>query len=239
MTMIVFSRKLPLLVLNAGVCIVFGGCFTREEPFYEESQIVQDSRLPGAYENVMMGPPEQKDEASWSITPSNDEGGKYEVLVREHDVRVELLATLFRVGTNLFLDLYPLTDSGVSIPGDVPTVSQVLRGAMYEPLHVVWKVELSGDAISYSFPFRRGEMAALEKAPELKRTAKGGRVFIPGSAKDAQNYLLKFKDDPAVFDYKGRLVKKKGDTQRSGPANRSQPVASDTNRTSAAAGSVR
>ena len=119
--------------------------------------------------------------------------------------------------------------------------TEALRGVMYKPLHVVWKVELSDDAVSYWFPYGNGVMAALRQAPELKteRTDRAERILLPGGPKEAQKYLLKFKDDASVFNYKGRLVRKKTDVQPDRAANGSQPVRSETNRTSSAAGSRR
>ncbi|MCX6924546.1 MAG: hypothetical protein NT154_15230, partial [Verrucomicrobia bacterium] len=106
--------------------------------------------------------------ALWFIAPSVAHPGKYEFTIRESDVTVVLLGTFFRVGTNLFLDLHPLRDSGVYRVGGTPTVTEAIRGAMFKPLHVAWKTELTGDGLSYSFPYGNGVMAALRQAPELK-----------------------------------------------------------------------
>ena len=134
-------KSIPFLVILA--CVVLSGCFTRDEPFYEESQIVQSPQLQEApYKNIAEG---RDDGSKWFVTLSLDSPGKYEFIIQESDVTVKLLGTLFRVNTNLFLDLYPLTDSGVYHVGGAVSVTEMLRSAMYKPLHVIWKVELSDD----------------------------------------------------------------------------------------------
>ena len=84
-------------------------------------------------------------------------------------------------------------------------------------------------------------MAALRQAPELKTdpVESAARILLPGPPKEAQKYLLKFKDDASVFNYKGRLVRKKTAAQPERAVNGSQPIRSETNRTSSGAGSRR
>jgi hypothetical protein len=231
-------RKLIPLVVTV-TCVLLSGCFTREDAFYEDSQVVQ-APLQGAYRNIMELTGHSDGGASWFIAPSMDYPGKYEFTIQESDVTVVLLGTFFSVGTNLFLDLYPLRDSGVYRVGGTATVTEAIRGAMFKPLHVAWKVQLTGDGLDYWFPYGNGVMAALRQAPELKAepAQPPARVFLPGSPKEAQKYLMKFKDDASVFNYKGRLVKH-SEAQPNGAANRSQPIRSETNRPPAAAGSGR
>ena len=198
-------HKLALVPLIAGT-LVLAGCFTCESPFYEDAQITQDPRMEGFYENEVQG---QKDECSWRITRNLDYPGKYELVIKDHSATVELLATLFRVETNLFLDLYPLTDSGVYTPGDVPTVSQFVRRALYEPHHAVCKVKVSDEGLKYWVPAGRGISAALQKAPELKPNVSrsGDCIKLPPSTKQAQTYLRRFADDASVFTAEGMLKK--------------------------------
>jgi hypothetical protein len=230
------QKLIPLVVTVS--CVILSGCFTREDAFYEDSQVVQ-APVQGAYQNIMDATGHTDGGASWFITPSVDHAGKYEFTIRESDVTVVLLGTFFRVGTNLFLDLYPLRDSGVYRVAGAATVTEAIRGAMFKPLHVVWKTELTGDSLSYSFPHGNGVVAALRQAPELKAepAESAARIILSGSPKDAQKYLMRFKDDASVFNYKGRLVKRRD--AHDGAANGSQPIRAGTNRTSASPGSGR
>jgi len=200
------------------------GCFTREAPFYEESQIEQIPNLGGQYRTLGEAGAEHDDGTSWSIFSSTDFPGKYEVVVRESEATVRLLAVVFRVETNLFVDLYPLRDSGVHHEPSVASVTEIIRAAMWKPMHVVWKIEISDGAVNYAYPLGNGVMAALQKDPELKGEPAESpmRILVPGTEKEAQKHLLRFKDDNSVFSFRGRLVKK--EAQPNGAANRGQPT---------------
>jgi hypothetical protein len=197
--------NVPLLAL-----VLLSGCFTCEVPFYEDSQIVQDARLEGTYDNSRDG---AKDESVWTIKRSMNHEGKYDVSVKDEDVSVELVATLFRLDKQLFVDLYPLHDSGVRHVAGVPTVSEAIRSTMYERRHVVWKVEFTDAGLTYWFPHGHGVAVVWRQAPELKPPSVDERqtIRLPPNTKDAQKYLKRFVGDPAVFGYKGELLRRKKD----------------------------
>ena len=191
------------------------GCFTSEQPFYEDSQIIQDVRIEGRHENYIHSPPSSTGEGSkegsvWVIRASESKRGKYDVHVRDKEVSIRLLGTLFQVEKSMFLDLYPLTDSGVRFEPGSATISEVMRLAFYSPRHVVWKVELSDTGIKYSLPaFGKGVFRAVELAPELRsHVTKEELVHLRGPTKESQKYLLRFANDELVFNYKGELKKK-------------------------------
>jgi hypothetical protein len=210
------TRKIILGLLTLA-CIFVNGCFTCVAPFYEDGQIIQDSRIEGLHSNVGMasGP----DDTEWLIKPSVEFKGKYDVEVREGRSSALLLGTLFRVDKFVFFDLYPIKDS----PEDAsqsgpPSVTELIRSIMYEPRHVAWKVEITDTSLNYWFPAGNGIVAALKQAPELKGKPVRGTleeqptITLPASTKEAQKYLLRFAADPNVFNYKGQLIKKKNGT---------------------------
>src|SRR5882672_7727382 len=102
------------IVVVAAVALT--GCFTCVVPFYEEGQMVQDLRIEGTHDSLKDG---RKDESIWVIEPTHerDERGnlhrKYDIFVRDGNVSVQLVGTLFRLDKTLFFDLYPVRDSGV------------------------------------------------------------------------------------------------------------------------------
>jgi len=203
-----FMRRI-LLLLSFFAAALVTGCFTCEAPFYEDNQIVQDERIKGTYENAKDG---KKDGSVWTFKLGIDFEGKYDVLVEDGAVSVELVGTLFRLEKQLFLDLYPLHDSGVRhVAGGAPTVSEVIRSTMYERRHVVWKVDVSDTGLTYWFPFGNGAAAAWQQAPELKPKNVEGPTLLPPSTKEAQKYLRRFVGDAAVFNFKGELTKRKKD----------------------------
>ena len=208
-----------LMIASAGLT----GCFTSVAPFYEESQIIQDARIEGRHENYIHSPPSKTGEGSkegsvWTIRASEGEGkrGKYDVHVRDKEVSIKLIGTLFKVEEMVFLDLYPVTDSGVRFAPEATSISEIMRLAFYSPRHVVWKVELSDIGIKYSLPsFKNGTFSAARQAPELSpHVTEHGILVLPGPAKESQKYLLRFANDESVFNYKGELKKKEEGTKR-------------------------
>ena len=197
-----------ILLLTLVATALLSGCFTCEAPFYEDSQIVQDARIEGTHDSSREG---KKDESVWTIKRSMDFEGKYDVSVRDGAVSVELVGTLFRLDKQLFLDLYPLHDSGVRREAGVPTVSEAIRSTMYERRHVVWKVEITDAGLTYWFPYGNGAAAAWRQAPELKPASVEERqtIRLPPSTKEAQKYLRRFMGDASVFNYKGELLRRK------------------------------
>ena len=202
-----------LLVCCVLIVAAFGGsgCFTSVAPFYEESQVVQDARMEGRHESY--SGEESKDDSVWWIAASADQKGKYDVRIRDGQVSIHLVGTLFRVERMMFLDLYPVTDSGVRQAGPGVAVSEFVRAAFYSRRHVVWKVEISDAAIKYSMPVKNGAYSAAKQAPELKShvTDDGTTLAFPGPAKESQKYLMRFADDASVFNFKGELRKMKED----------------------------
>lgn len=199
-------RVFVVFALGLAVMVV-SGCFTSEGPFYEEKQITQDKRLEGSFENSSM---DKKDGTSWDIWPDLDNEGKYHIRITDGPATIELLGTLFKLDGRLFMDLFPMSDSGIHHVAGAVTVSEAIHGIMFRPVHAVWKVELSTNGIAYSFPTGNGNMAALREAPELKAMYDTNRqVFLmPHSPKVSQKFLARFATNTSVFNYKGELKRK-------------------------------
>ena len=153
---------------------------------------------------------DKKDGTSWDIWPDLDNEGKYHIRVGDGPATIELLGTLFKLDGQMFMDLFPMSDSGVYHVGGAVTVSETIHGIMFRPVHAVWTVELSTNGIAYSFPTGNGNMAALREAPELKAMYDTNRqVFLmPNSPKVSQKYLTRFATNTSVFNYKGELKRK-------------------------------
>lgn len=202
----VASRLATLVVLGFAV-ILFSGCFTSESPFYEEKQIVQDDRIIGTYED-------RQDQSSWYVVRSQDAPGKYRLLLTDGgNAQSELVGTLFRLDNILYLDLFPLSDSGMRHDaGGPPTVSELVHLTLYERRHLVVKIELSDTNCVFWIPSRKGIAEAAELAPELKMKpgAVGPVMTFLGSTTNAQAYLHKFGTNSKVFDQKGQMKKSGG-----------------------------
>jgi hypothetical protein len=193
---------------SVGILVLLVGCFTSTNPVYEENQIIQDKRVEGEFDNLTSG---KKDGSVWTITASSEHKGQYHIAVKDGDVRVELLGTMFRLEKTVFLDLFPIKDSGVNQGADMPTASQIIRAATYERRHVILKLELSDSEMTYLLPFGNGLAAALKKASGLQRRTEGDEaemLVLPESKKKAQNILRQLADDSSVFNCKGQLIRK-------------------------------
>ena len=151
---------------NRVACLTLGlllsGCFTSTEPVWEAGQVFEDARIEGRYANE--NGDGKKDGSTWFISPSH-RARSYDVVVREGSAQIELEGTLFRLGTVAFLDLYPVRDSGMRDSGGAVSVTDVLHHYVYDPRHILWKVEISDTNVTYRFPSKKGVLAAAKRHP--------------------------------------------------------------------------
>jgi hypothetical protein len=189
-----------------------GGCFTSEEAIYDNEQVISDPRIEGHYLNHNQdGKPMQ---SLWWIRPSgNPQFGprRYEVRVTDGPASMTLIGALFRLNSGLYFDLYPREDSGAwNKPGEV-TDSQLLHGAVFRAQHVIWKVDITDSEIVYRAPAGNGVFAAARRSSKVMVTPKRDNSFsaivLPRSKTESQQYLEDIGDDPAIYNYKGKLVK--------------------------------
>jgi len=176
-----------------------------EGPFYEDSQLIQDKRIEGTFDDG------KGDEVKWTVSRNKD-SKRYTIQLTDGDSKPELTGALFRLGDTLFLDLFPLKESAAKrVPGGAPSTSEILRVIMAEKKHFVMKVEFTEDGVSFWYPAGNSVAFASMKAPELKVKVIGemGVLIFPNSPKESQKYLLRFAKDAAVFSSKGHLIRKK------------------------------
>jgi hypothetical protein len=192
-----------LLLFVTAICL--SGCFRSQSPFYENEQIVQDDRIVGTYED-------RPSESTWWVSRSQDFPGKYQLLLKDDNATAELVGTLFRLNDILYLDIFPIKDSGMRPdPGGPPTTSELVHSILYQPQHLVWKVELSETNFVFWSPSKRGISQALKIAPELKpksgSMAETLTLQLPDSTKDSQVYLRRFGTNTMIFDNRGQMAK--------------------------------
>jgi hypothetical protein len=94
-------RTLAALALSlAGLGWLLVGCVpTGVHPFYRETDVIQDPALLGVWKDK----PDGKER--WTFTPG--EGNGYALEIQSDDQRAVLVAHLFKLGKERFLDLYP------------------------------------------------------------------------------------------------------------------------------------
>jgi len=191
--------------------VLLTGCFTSVDPVFDDNQIVNDPRIEGHFTNQAQDGNALK--STWWVRPSVDFQKHYEVWVTDGPATIELIGTLFRLDKSLYLDLYPMHDSGQwHKPSEPQTESEMLHSVVFDPRHLIWKVEISDSSISYAVPTRNGVGQAVGLLPELRTSVRAAGelaiILLPKSKKDAQECLRKFGDNPKIFDWKGKLIKK-------------------------------
>jgi hypothetical protein len=185
------------------------GCLFSEGPVYEEKQVFQDKRMEGDFDSSDGA--SRSDTTRWSVSRSKQDNKKYTMIFTDGDAKQELTGTLFRLDDMVFLDLFPVKESGVKhVPGGSVTSSEVLHSIMALKKHFVVKIEFGTNDVNYFIPNPNGVMMGSRKAPELKIQPMGeiAALILPSPAKEAQKYLLQFGKDTSVFNAKGHLVKK-------------------------------
>ena len=125
------------------------GCLTSPNPFYEDSDIIQDPRFVGFFVDENCG---------LTATISVDKALKdhYMVSLADYGCTANYLATLFKLKNSVFVDLVPLSDEktlktsieGYPSAGDLlQTVSHDVKISTSTRLHVLYRLSVSDQRI--------------------------------------------------------------------------------------------
>jgi hypothetical protein len=208
-----FTMRFYQLVLLLILPLLLTGCLTSVDPVFDDDQIVNDPHIEGHFSN------QDKDgqplKSKWHIQQMIDSPTHYHVWVEDGPASLELVATLFRLDKALYLDLYPIGDSGQwHKPSEPQTESEMLHSVVFDARHLIWKVEISDASISYAVPTRNGVGQAVGLVPELRTSVRAvgelAIILLPKSKKEAQECLKKFGENPKIFDWNGKLMKNPG-----------------------------
>jgi hypothetical protein len=185
-----FARFGTLFVLAVMISF-WSGCFISTVPFYKDSQV---SDVPWGGEYALVG----AGTGNLSATAQSNEVA----LVIYRPDGMSFRGTVFRLATNLFLDISPCQSS-----------RSCLEQLLYLPLHTIGKVQLSNDTIRLSLP--TGLDYAIKTSPGLRdKLADAGFR----STADAQSFLSKYADDTNVFKGEGELIFRKIETTPERPS---------------------
>jgi len=188
--------KLALILLP--LVVLFSGCLTSEDPFYEEADVVVDDRLIGTYDEGTNSP------SLWMVEKSLDYKGWYFVNFlsdeRQPQCSIRFRGVLFQVGTNRFLDLYPLLKACDYIPANPPSPIELLQGITLQPLHLVVRINPSTNSIQIGVARDEGIRIAMEKSPGLWNTKSTREVarMIPDTSKQRE-FLARHGGDTNIF----------------------------------------
>lgn len=199
--------KLRRLLLLLATGFLLSGCLTSPNPFYADADIVQDERILGDYREP---PTAGGFQEGFVVEPNDDQVGRYRVRYTESSYWMTFAATLFRVGGNTFLDIYPESDSGVSRdPGGPPTGTQILRGLTYQRLHLVLRITISDQGVGFSVVRRKELDVLIGRDPSLRQYGRGESLLLPMATPDLRKLLEKIGGDGTVFPKALKLQKPK------------------------------
>lgn len=193
-------KPLPILLLP----LLLVGCLTSTNPFYLEGDIIQDERLIGVY-------PDENDKTLLiSVGADVEHKGRYAVTVDDGPAWITYTGTLFKLGGLTFLDLYASSDSGVRRSGGGPPVpTAILHSLSFQPLHLLLKVTLGTNTISYAALDTRGLSNLVEHERSLVSKINGSALILPLPTADLRKLLLKYGADDNIFNSKATLKKRK------------------------------
>jgi hypothetical protein len=198
-----FRRLLILLATG----FLLSGCLTSPNPFYADADIIQDDRILADYRETPRGDGSQE---GFIVERNNDQAGRYRLRHTEGRYWMTFTATLFRIGDNTFLDIYPESDSGVyRVPGGPPTGTEILRGLTYQPLHLVARVTISDEGLGFSVIKPKGLRVLVDRDPSLRQYVRGESLLLPMATADLRKLLEKLADDEMVFPKPQKLQKSK------------------------------
>jgi len=156
-----YRRSLALWTLFFVGLVFLTGCLTSPNPFYSQSDVIQDNRIVGDYY--------PQSDTRFRIEKDRKNDGRYIVRVTEGSTKedhwIEFAGTLFKLGTNTYLDLNPRTNSApLHIPGNPPTLTEMLHAITHQSLHLVVRVCFSDKGVGISVAKDRGLFALARKA---------------------------------------------------------------------------
>ena len=146
-----FSHNMAKCKNLAALLLLFlvAGCLTSPNPFYQEKDIIQDSRFVGTFVS---------DDSGLTVTISSNQmpDKRYLVHLVEGGKMSDYRATLFKLKDSLFVDIIPISENKVleQYKEGAPTASGLLKYISHDGkvrsstrLHVLFRLSLSDKGI--------------------------------------------------------------------------------------------
>jgi len=194
-------RTISLLFL-ATAALVLPGCLTSQNPFYTRDDVFQDDRILGDYQDP-------KAEDGFFIRKDGEQNDRYILRYYEGAMQrrwVEVTATLFRAGTNAYMDLFPRNDFSVESAGGVPPSGiDILRNVTHLPLHAVVRAAISGDGLALSLPNNRAFVELIRRHPTYTNYLRDQSVLVLPQSSVELRKLLEIEGEtlfPKPTDFK-------------------------------------
>jgi hypothetical protein len=190
------AMKLPHLYSAFLACVLLSGCLTSPNAFYTEADIIQDDRILGDYR-------EQNAEDGTLIQRITDQKGRYRVRSFEGEQGkywISFVGTLFKVGDKTFLDLYPTSDSSFNhVGGTPPGGIEILHRLVYQPLHLVARVDFSDAGVAFSVPQQAQLATLVQRDPALRQFVRGESLQLQLKTPELRKLLEKHGASDDIF----------------------------------------
>ncbi len=187
-------RKTTLLLL--GAVALMCSCIPSVNPFYTEKDLITDPRLPGTWQdNETNG-----DSSVWKF--EFDGTNAYNLTISESKGRTgEFSAHLFKLGSENFLDLIPLSC-------DYATNQAGLVGAAMIPGHLLMYVSSLSPTLHLALCDPDWLKKHLAKNPNTiaHRDYEGG-IFLTADTRDLQKFVVKHLGKDELFSDGGDLTR--------------------------------
>ena len=197
-----YSYKFLRLLTTLLGCSFLTGCLVSKEPFYLNDQIELDHKIEGFY-------PNKQDESTLLIRPSMDYDEHYDIVVQDgKQVTISLVGTLFAFNNVHYLDLFYNSDTGIRHDAaSPPTVSAVIRYLMFEPYHLLLRVELADDSLTFWCPSRKSITEAIKSDSNIKMKRGGDTILFDEPTDVVQRKLIALFSNGNFFDHASNMVK--------------------------------
>ncbi len=195
-------KALKLCLLAVAVMLIASGCLTSPNAFYTEADVFQDDRIIGDYTV-------EKAEEGSSVRKDPDHAGRYVFQYFEQGRKrrwIEFTGTLFKVGTNTFVDLLPWNDSFTDhVPGAPPAGLDIIRNITRQPVHAVVRIAITDKGVAFSLPEKRAVANLVQRNPAFTNYVRDDAILLlPQSSKELRALLEKEGDAlfPKPTDFK-------------------------------------
>lgn len=174
-------KRIAILSLLALICALTS-CVPSLHPFHAKDDVVFDAKLVGAWSQA-----DSND--SWSFTKAGPTS--YTLVYTDKEGKAGTFkALLFKLGEQLFLDLYP----------DDDTLKKANAPALYafhlQPMHTLAKVDGTGPTLVMGFMHPQWIEDKLKESPGALRHEKvNNRILLTAPTKDLQAFILKHANE--------------------------------------------
>lgn len=194
--------SLAAFLLVTALC----GCFQATNKFYLDSDIITDKRFEGRFGS---GATNESPSGKQSLVIKLDKNKHYVATFTEGTRWIKLDAVLFKLGTNLFVDIGHLEDNGSEAnPGGGPSGLDLIRIATAQKTHSAIRVQLDKQVVEFQFGYGNPVATTLLKEPQMKMKVQGeGAVLILEPTDKLRAFLAKVGNDNTIFSQKGRFIR--------------------------------